>query len=359
MTTPNSPSIGALKSSAALDDLVLTETATIRDGMVAIDRSGLEVALICSSERHLLGMVTDGDIRRALLREFDLDASIMVAANTQITSVRPDLHRSAVVQLLLAKGFKCVPVVDEDGKLIDMHTLFDVLLGQEVACTAVLMAGGKGTRLGALTEAIPKPMLPVGDRPILERIVQLLVSHGIRRIYISINHMGDMIVDHFKDGTRFYCDIDYLRETEPLGTAGALRLLPARPEEPLLVMNGDLLTNVHLTRRLALHHENRNHLTMALRRHVIQVPFGVAHTEDGRVTSIVEKPELKYDINAGIYVLNPACIDLIPSSGPCPMTTLVQSCLDEQLRVGGYALHESWKDIGVPAEFESAQQYRE
>lgn len=340
---------------AVLDSLVVSPSKTIRDAMIAIDGSGLEVALVCDEHRRLIAMATDGDIRRALLAGETLESNIMTAANRSFTTVQSGAERSAAVRAMLDGGFQCVPVVDEDGRLVDLHTLWVSLLGQDTGNWAMIMAGGKGERLGELTHGIPKPMLPVGDRPILERILQLLVSHGIRRIFLSVNHMASMIEDHFGDGVRFHCRIEYVREREPLGTAGALRLLPSMPQKPLIVMNGDLLTNVNITRLLSLHDTTKSTATVALRRHAIQIPYGVCQVEGGRVLKLEEKPKLTYDINAGIYVLSPEALKLVPKDGAFTMTALLDACLSKALPVGAYRMHESWQDIGLPSEFESAQ----
>lgn len=340
---------------APLETLVVKPEATIRDAMVAINRSGLEVALICDSRNRLLAMTTDGDIRRALLRGESLESCIMTAANPRFTKLSPETERSEAVQTMLMGGIRCVPVVEADGTLVRLHTLWAALLGQDTGSFAVVMAGGKGERLGELTHGLPKPMLPVGDRPILERIVNLIVSHGIRRIFLSVNHMASMIEDHFGNGTGFHCRIEYLREREALGTAGALKLLPVRPTQPLLVMNGDLLTNVNLTKLFALHTSAGNAATVALRRHVMKVPYGVCKVEGGQVVSLEEKPEFGYDINAGIYVLSPESLDLVPEVGPFTMTSLLDNCMARKMPVGAYRMQESWQDIGLPSEFQSAQ----
>lgn len=343
------------RAAAPLEALLVSPGASLRDAMVAIDGSGLEVTLVCDARRRLVAMATDGDIRRALLRGATLADTIMVAANTRFTTVGPEVDPGEAMRLMLHHGYHCIPVVDEHGALIDLHTMKAALLGNDTGSVAVVMAGGKGERLGELTHAIPKPMLPVGDRPILERIVQLIVSHGIRRIYLSVNHLASMVEDHFGDGSRFHCRIAYLREKTALGTAGALRLLPDRPKKPLLVMNGDLLTNANLSRIFALHRANAHMATVALRRHVIKVPYGVCEVNDGRVTALREKPELHYDINSGIYVLAPEALDVLPAEGAFTMTGLLEACMDRGGIVGAYHMQEAWHDIGLPAEFENAQ----
>jgi len=351
--------VTASSQPAPLEALIVSPEASIREAMLTIDRSGLEVALVCDARRRLVAMATDGDIRRALLRDATLDDTIMVAANSSFTTVGPEVDQSEAMRLMLQRGYHCIPVLDAQGALLHLHTLKSALLGHDTGSVAVVMAGGKGERLGALTYAIPKPMLPVGDRPILERIVQLLVSHGIRRVYLSVNHMASMVEDHFGDGSKFHCRIEYLRERTALGTGGALRLLPEVPTHPLLVMNGDLLTNVNLTRLFALHRAGNHAATVALRRHVVKVPYGVCKVDAGHVIALEEKPELHYDINAGIYVLAPSTLALVPADGPFTMTGLLEACLAEGLVVGAYPMQESWQDIGLPAEFETAQRRME
>jgi len=222
---------------------------------------------------------------------------------------------------------------------------------------AVVMAGGFGTRLGELTKGIPKPMLPIGDRPILQHIVEHLVSHGIGRIFLSVSYLGSMIEDHFGDGAQFDCRIDYLREDQPLGTGGPLALLPERPTAPLVVMNGDLLTRINLTRLLAFHRAGEFDATMALREHEVKVPFGVAEIADSRVTELIEKPSLHYHINAGIYVLNPALVARVEPRF-YPITELLDGRLDADGKIGAYHMQEPWQDIGLPDEFSKAQEAR-
>ncbi len=323
--------------------------------MEAINSSGLEVALICDAEGRLVGMATDGDIRRALLAGRPLEAPVMPVANQEFVAVASDCEPSVAVQLMIEAGFSCLPVLDSSRRLIHLHTLRSALIGGRVPSSAVVMAGGRGERLGELTQGIPKPMLPIGDRPILEHIVRLLVSHGVRRIYLAVNYLGSMIVDHFGDGRRFHCDIEYLCEREPLGTAGALGLLPEPQTHPLIVMNGDLLTSINLSRMLALHQTGNYAATLALHRHIFKVPYGVVHSDDRRVLSIEEKPAMSYEVNAGIYVLAPRAIELVPRGRASSMTELVDACLSRDLPIGAFRMGEPWRDIGLPDEFRAAQ----
>jgi dTDP-glucose pyrophosphorylase len=335
----------------SLSSIVLPANASALDAMRAIDASGLEVALICDEATRLRAVVTDGDLRRAILAGRPLTDSALAIGNRAFTSLPPETSRAEAVRLMLARSFKCVPVVDAAGVLQGLHTLHNDLADQDCGSWAVIMAGGKGERLGELTQAIPKPMLPVGDRPILEHLVQLLVGHGVRRIFLSVGYLGQMIEDHFGDGARFRCRIEYLREDTPLGTGGALSLLPELPQHPLLVMNGDLVTAVNLSRMLAFHRAGCYAATIALRDHVVKVPFGVVDTEGQRITALREKPVLSYAINAGIYALSPQLLARIPGDRLFPITELFDGCLQAGEALGGYHLDEVWNDIGLPEEY--------
>lgn len=345
----------ASQHAASLDELVVGPDAPMLDVMRVIDRSGLEVALVCGAGGKLEAVVTDGDIRRAIIGGKPLDTPIRLVGNARFTAAPPEMSRSEALELMVERGFKCLPVVDAGGKLTDLHTLSGSLLGTRIESWAVIMAGGKGERLGELTHGIPKPMLPVGDRPILERIVQHLVSHGIRRIFLSVGHYGKMIEDHFGDGRRWLCRIEYLWEDKPLGTGGALALLPEPPRAPVLVMNGDLLTSINVTRLFAFHRAGEFAATLALREHKIQVPFGVAELDGARVAKLVEKPSLNYRINAGIYILSPAAIALIPKGRMYPITELVDELLRRKQGVGAYHMQEAWNDVGLPEEYARGQ----
>ncbi len=334
-----------------LTAITLPPSASALDAMRAIDGSGLQVALVCDGERRLRVVVTDGDLRRAILAGRPLTVPAVEIGTPHFTSVTPQATRADAVRLMLARSIACVPVVDAAGVLCGLHTLHQALASQDCGSWAVIMAGGKGERLGELTQAIPKPMLPVGDRPILEHLVHLLIGHGVRRIFLSVGYLGRMIEDHFGDGSRFRCRIEYLREDQPLGTGGALSLLPERPQHPLLVMNGDLVTAVNLTRLLEFHRAGGHAATLALRDHVVKVPFGVVESAGGRVSGLREKPVLTYAINAGIYALAPDLLPRIPGDRLFPITELFDDCLRRGESLGAYHLDETWDDVGLPEEY--------
>lgn len=343
-----------LAATADLDDLIVAPTDTVLEVMQVIDRSGLEVALVCDASRTLLAVVTDGDIRRWLIKGGSIQDPIRDVGCKTYTAVPPETSRPEALRIMVDQAFKSIPVVDAKRKLVDLHTLTVALLGHRTESWAVVMAGGKGERLGDLTQAIPKPMLPIGDRPILERIVQHLVAHGIRRIFLSVNYLGKMIQDHFGDGSQHFCRIEYLWEDAPLGTGGALSLLPGCPTAPVVVMNGDLLTNINISRMLAFHRAGEFAITLALREHVVKVPFGVAELDGPRVKRLVEKPTLNYRINAGIYVVSPETVALVPKGRMYPITELVDTCIKQRQGVGAYHMQETWNDIGLPEEYQGA-----
>jgi len=342
-------------SRAGATDLTVGLDATLLDCMKLIDQTGLATALLCDEAGTLKAVLTDGDIRRFLIDGGDLQAKAWDAATKNFVSVEKTIGRTRALQIMLARRIPLLPVVDADGRLLDITTLRRTLTGGASESWAVIMAGGQGKRLGELTDGVPKPLLPVGGNPILEHIVEHLVSHGIRRIFLSVGYLGSMIEDYFGDGSRHFCRIEYLKEKEKLGTGGALSLLPERPVHPLVVMNGDLLTRINVTRMLEFHRDGGFAATMALREHEVRVPFGVAELDGNAVTGLVEKPRLNYQINAGIYVLNPELLDRIPHSKSFPITDLWQGCLADNLPIGGFHMQESWNDIGLPEEYASAE----
>lgn len=342
-----------MSSNAAIDDMIIGEHATIREVMSAINCSGLEVALRCDSRRRLIAVVTDGDIRRALLAGVGLDESAREVGSQKFYSVGLTATRADIIRLMVEKSINCVPVLDDAGRLCDLHSLRAALRSGRCDSSAVIMAGGLGTRLGELTDSLPKPMLPIGDRPILQHLVEHCVAHGVEKIYLSINYLGSMIEDFFEDGSRFMCKIEYLRENQPLGTGGALSLISDKLTAPLLIMNGDLLTRINITRLLKFHRAGGFPITMALRTHKVQVPFGVAEVDGARVSRLEEKPELTYQINAGIYVVEPSEVVRIPKNEFYPITRLLDSVLSGDGSVGAYHMQEPWVDIGNPDDFRS------
>lgn len=338
-----------------LEACTVSAGATLRDAMMALERGAIGIALVVERGR-LVGTMTDGDVRRALLSGAGLDQPLQPFARHAFTSASAHTSRSEVLDLMQARAIEQVPVVDDAGGLVGVHLLRELLGGEERASWAVVMAGGRGARLRPITDTIPKPMIKVAGRPILERIVLHLVGHGIRRVFLSVNYLAQVIEEHFGDGARFGCRVEYLREEQPLGTAGALSLLPEPPSAPVVVLNGDLLTQVHVGDLLGFHARGGHHATMAITEYTHTVPFGVVETAGDRVTDLVEKPSHAWWANAGIYCLAPEVIARVKERTELPMTTLLGDCIARGESVGAYRVQGDWLDVGRPDELKKARE---
>lgn len=353
-----------MTSEPAFDDshlaaLVIPLTATVRAAMQAIDRGAFEIALVVDDDGRLHGTVSDGDVRRALLAGTLLDDPVEACVQTTPHVAAPDASRAEVLDLMRARSLSQIPVVDGAGRLLGLHVLKQILGGVERPNVAVIMAGGRGTRLGDLTHSVPKPMLPVAGRPILEHLVLHLIGSGIGRILLSVAYLAEQIESHFGDGASFGCSIDYLREDpeNPLGTGGALALLASQDRErgPLLVLNGDLVTRFSVADMLASHDSTGAVATVAVRRYAHEVPFGVAEVEGARLRRIVEKPTVSWPINAGIYVLDPMLPGRVPTGCQYPLPSLVADCVSRGEHVNVWESTDDWQDVGRPAELRSAR----
>ncbi len=319
---------------------------TIRDAMVALDRGARRIALAVDADGRLVGVATDGDLRRALLGGAPMEGPVAPHLSTSYVAVAEGDDRAAVLELMGARHVGAIPVLDEAGRPVGLHLLDEAIRSLDRPNWAVVMAGGQGVRLRPLTETIPKPMLRVAGRPILERIVLHLVGAGLERVYLAVGYLGNVIEDHFGDGSRFGCRIEYLREGTPLGTAGAIGLLPEPPTSPLLVMNGDLVTQADLGGLLALHERGGFIATIGIRRYVHGVPFGCVEREGDRVRSIEEKPAITRDVNTGIYALEPALVARVERGRRLDMTDLVEDALGRGEPVGAFSIEDDWIDVG-------------
>lgn len=341
--------------STRFDRIVISPAASIRSAMQAIDRGAVEIALVVDDIKRLVGTVTDGDLRRVILAGATLEDPVSGCMQRRFTSVGVSASRTEVLDLLRARSLRHLPVVDSEGRLVGLHLLQEIVGGVERPNWAVVMAGGRGERLRPLTDTLPKPMVRVAGRPILERIVLHLVGSGIRRVFLAVNYLAPVIERHFGDGSAFGCRIEYLREEQPLGTGGALSLLSETPADPLLVVNGDLLTQFDAGAMLAVHAEGRSKMTIGVHRYVHPIPYGVVETRGTSVVQMVEKPSPSWLVNAGIYALDPDLLARIPRGVHYPMPALVQESLDRGEPVGAFDIDKDWIDIGLPAELERAQ----
>ncbi len=325
------------------------------DGIRAIEAGGAGIALALDDQNQLVGTLTDGNVRRALLRGASLESPLAPYVNRNFTAVEVETDRVEVLDLMQSRMLNQVPIISKDGKLVGLHLLHEIIGAVERPNWAVIMAGGMGMRLRPITDQLPKSMIRVAGRPILERLVLHLVGYGIKRVFLAVCYLGEMIQEHFGDGERFGCRVEYLREKEPLGTGGALSLLPEKPSYPLVMLNGDLLTRVNLEDMLGFHAEGKYIATMGVRRYSHQVPFGCVEIEGNRICRLEEKPVLERMINAGVYVLAPEIIERVPNKF-YPITNLFEKCLEQDEPVGVFEIQEEWMDIGQRRQLKAAQE---
>jgi dTDP-glucose pyrophosphorylase len=318
----------------------------IKDALKVINDTSARIALVVDKDGGLLGTLTDGDIRRGLLGGCELDTKVdkLMSRTPKISS--PHQSRSEVLCIMNEGGILHLPIIDSDKCLVGLHVLSELLENRRHSNWIVLMAGGEGRRLHPVTLNTPKPMLRVGDKPLLETIINSFLEQGFRRFFISVNYLSEKIKNYFGDGSAFGAEIVYLQETEKLGTAGCLGMLPQGPDEPIFVMNADILTRVNFEALLDYHKEDDSIATVCVRDYSIRVPFGVVDNQGSRLSKIVEKPVKKFLINAGIYVLSPQCLRMISSTESLDMTTLLAKLIADGERVQTFPIHEYWMDIG-------------
>jgi dTDP-glucose pyrophosphorylase len=335
--------------------IVVTPGTALRDAIALIDQSSLQVALVVRVDGKLAGVLTDGDIRRAILRGDSLGIPVDQVMNVQATSISVQASREEMLSLMRRHAFHHLPLVDEADRVVGLVTLDDLVGAVRRPNWVVLMAGGLGTRLHPLTKHTPKPLLAIRDKPILETILESFVEQGFNRFFISVNYKAEMIRDYFGDGSRWGVDLEYLHETSRLGTAGALSLLPSTPSAPIIVMNGDLLTKVSFDSLLSFHAERGALATMAVREFEYQVPYGVVSLNGTEIISIEEKPSQRYFVSAGIYALSPEVLHHLPAESLFDMPTLFEKLIALGKKTAAYPLREYWLDIGRLEEFEKAQ----
>lgn len=346
----------------AVAELTIPQSATLREALTAIDRNIKGIVFVVDDHQRLIDSLTDGDIRRALLAGATLDDVVAALRFRPERQSRPrpitaglETSRADILALMRRHGVAQIPVVDEHGCLMGLYTLSDLTPDVEDSLEAVVMAGGFGQRLRPLTEDTPKPMLPVGDRPLLEHIVRRLRTCGIKDVHVTTHYRPEVIRRHFGDGSDFGVNINYVNEDEPLGTAGALRLLQ-RPQRTMLVMNGDILTNVDFRRMKAFHDESQAKLTVAVRAYEYHVPYGVVESRDGKIISLREKPTFRHFVSAGIYMLDPAAFEFLDADGRVDMPDLIHALIDRGEVVASFPITEYWLDIGHHEDYIQAQE---
>lgn len=338
------------------ESVLITPQATLHEAMSALDRGGLQIAVIVDEGRHVLGTLTDGDIRRALLRQLPMSTPVQEVMGRSPQIARASASKEEVLAQMERRRLLQIPIVDQQGRIVGIQTLHDLLHPKRRDNAVFLMAGGFGKRLQPLTDDCPKPLLNVGDKPILEIIIENFVAAGFHRFFISTHYRPEMIRERIGDGSRWNIQVDYVHEDEPLGTGGALGLLPKDLiREPMFMMNGDLLTNLDFNKLIDFHDSHDGVATMCVREYEHRVPYGVIESDGLRVTSMVEKPAYRYFINAGIYVLSPTVLDAVSEGHRIDMPTLLEQRMAVGESVNMFPVHEYWLDIGRMEDFQRAQ----
>lgn len=340
---------------SAWKSTVIAPEDSVEKALHVLDEGGLRIVMVVGADRRLAGVITDGDIRRALLRRVDFSAPAAEIMNARPVVARVGATREALSGLMEQHSLLHVPLVDEADRLVGLETLRELLQAQRRDNWVFLMAGGMGSRLRPLTDDCPKPLLPVGGKPILESILESFVASGFHRFCISVHYMAERIKAHFGDGRRWGVTIEYVEEETPLGTGGALGLLPDTGSLPILMMNGDVLTRLDFGSLLDFHRVQEAALTLCVREYDMQVPFGVVEGEGSSVTGIIEKPVHSFFVNAGVYVVGPEAIALSRPPRRLDMPDLVQSLISGQRKVAMFPIHEYWLDVGRMEDFQRAQ----
>lgn len=336
------------------EDALVTPQMTIREAMIHIDQAGTQIALVVDDRRRLLGTLSDGDLRRGLLAGLRLTDQVTVSMHRSPTVARSSDSRQSILKLMHERGLHQIPVVDAEGIVVNLEAVQDVSNTPERANWVVIMAGGLGKRLEQLTRDTPKPMLRVGSRPVLETILLGYKAQGFKRFYFAVNYKAEQIEQHFGDGSRFGVEIHYLREQQRMGTAGALSLLPEVPAEHIVVTNADLLTKEDFGYMVDKHVASGADATMAVREYEMQVPFGVVRERNGCIETIDEKPIQRFTVSAGIYVLSPQVLALVPCATQFDMPELFEISAQKGLRARCHRIEGYWLDIGRLPDYERA-----
>jgi dTDP-glucose pyrophosphorylase/CBS domain-containing protein len=336
-------------------DALISDSCSLRDAVTKMSETGWQIAVVVDAQSRLVGVLTDGDIRRALLQGRDLASDISAVMNPAPVVMESRTPVSTIRNKMRQEGFHFIPLVDANHIVQGIATIDELVGAEDRPNPVVIMAGGFGRRLHPLTENFPKPMLQVGDKPILETIVSSFAQQGFRNIHLSVNFRSDVVEAHFGSGEEFGVTITYLHESKPLGTAGALSLLQTSSDLPIIVMNGDLLTRMSGDALLEFHDHNRADATMVVRETTFDLPYGVVSVDNVAISQIAEKPKQAFLVNAGIYVINPDVARSITPNEYLDMPTLFNNLIGEKRKVIAFPLHEYWIDIGRLEELERAQ----
>jgi dTDP-glucose pyrophosphorylase len=337
-----------------INGIKLNKNSTIKKALQIINNGAMQIALVVDENKKLLGTLSDGDIRRGLLNNLSLDDSIESIIFTTPTVCSIEDTKEKIIEIALAKKLHQIPIVDNDGKLVGIEEVDELLKPTTKTNKVVLMVGGLGTRLRPLTDHTPKSMLKVGNKPILETIILNFKKYGFINIILSVSYKSEIIEEYFRDGSNFGVNIEYIHEEKRMGTAGALSLMKDKLNEPFFVMNGDLLTNINFENMMEYHIFNKSIATMGVREYDFQIPYGVVNIKDGNIVDIEEKPIHNFFVSAGVYILDNKIIDFIPNNEFYDMPILFRKIIKKNLKSISFPIHEYWLDIGRIEEFEKA-----
>lgn len=335
-------------------NVLISPDTAIMKAIEIIDAGALQIALVVDGDQKLLGTISDGDVRRAILKGISLDNPVSEIMFTEPTVAYCHESRETVLAAMKTRQLRQIPIVDQDRHVVGLDVWDELINIQERDNIVVFMAGGLGKRLGELTKDCPKPLLRVGDKPVLETILGNCIEYGFKRFYISVNYKAEMVKEYFGDGSRWGVSIGYIEEKKQLGTAGALGLLPEIPTLPMLVMNGDVLTKINFKHLMEFHEGHKTVATMCVREYEFQVPFGVVQVDNHKLKHIQEKPIHRFFVNAGIYVLNPEAVALVPRNEHLDMPSLFDRLLQQEHETTAFPIREYWLDIGRTDDFEKA-----
>ncbi len=338
------------------EQILISPHHTVLETLKIIDDAALEIALVVDESGRLLGTVTDGDIRRGLIRGISLETSIDVLMNKNPVTANQSVPDDELMFTMTSFSIKHLPIISSDNKIVKLVLLKDLFSRKTRPNLAVIMAGGLGSRLGPLTKNTPKPLLNVGDKPLLSTTVEQLSRHGIEKVFISINYKADRIKEYFAENPASGIEVNFLEEKEFLGTAGAISLLPEEPSAPFIVMNGDIVSPINFGNLLDYHQASNKSMTLCTREFNFQIPYGVVRLRGNELESMQEKPEHTIIINAGIYVLNPEVKQLVPENTSIDMPDLIEKVMKEQSGAACFPVADFWLDIGNPKDYSKAQE---
>lgn len=330
-----------------LKKFILSHKSSVVDAISLLEKNASQIVLVTKMGK-LVGTITDGDIRRAIIKRVNLDSSVEKIMNQKYVTLDENASSEQALNLMRNKTLRQIPAVNKKGEIKKIFLIDQLIRSKTRTNDVVIMAGGKGTRLGNLTKNCPKPMLKINNKPILEIILEQCVEAGFKNFYFSVNYLKNKIIDHFKDGSSWGVNINYIEEKKPLGTAGSLSLLKNKTKKPILVLNGDILTKVDFNNLYKFYKIKKSAITVCTKKHITTVPYGVLDVNNFKVLGLEEKPALFHFVNAGIYMIDPKILKIIKDDTHLNMVDLIKIAKRKKFKITAFPIHEYWQDIGLP-----------